>query len=56
MTGKPNYYEVKVTVEEYYYVQARSELQAFMADLENPSKIVVRPRKIKKVKELPVKP
>lgn len=44
------YYEVKVTVEEYYYVMAQSELQAFMTDLEDPAKVIVKRRTIKKVK------
>lgn len=44
-------YEVKVTVEEYYYVEAPNELAAFMKDLEDPAKILVKRRTIKKVKE-----
>lgn len=50
MKTKENYYEVKVTVEEYYYVTATSTLQAWMKDLEDPAKIIVKRRTIKKVK------
>lgn len=47
---KLNNYEVKVTVEEYYQVIAKSELQAFMTDLEDPFKVIVKRKTIKKRK------
>lgn len=51
-TGKVFDYIVKVTVEEYYSVTAKSELQAFMTDLEDPFKIIVKRKKITKRKIL----
>lgn len=51
MESKLNDYEVRVTVVEYYIVQAYSELGAFMRDLEDPTKVIVLRRTIKKVKQ-----
>lgn len=50
MADKINSYEVKVVVWEYYYIEAKSELHAFMTDLEDPAKVVIQRRIIKKVK------